>query len=84
TGEIGGAVFTGLTAATADYAAISGKKLKAAADDLATAFSSPAEGARRLDKELNFLSDTQKNAIAGMEAEGDRFGAQTLLLDALK
>lgn len=84
TGEIGGAVFTGLTAATADYAAISGKKLKAAAEDLATAFSSPAEGARRLDKELHFLSDPQKNAIADIEAEGDRFGAQTLLLDALK
>lgn len=82
--QVGGALFAELTGIVDDFAVATGRKAPDAAKVLAQAFADPAEGAKRLDKELGILSASQLLAIERFDRLGDRAQAQGVLLDALK
>lgn len=83
TGKIAGDVLIGLTGITEKYADATGNDAKKAAEELASLFSDPAEGAKKLNAELGFLNVTQLARIKQLADEGDRMGAQKALYAAL-
>ena len=84
TRQIGGSLFGELASIVADFARATGTEVPEAARTLAQAFAEPEAGAKRLDKELDFLSASQLLAIERFIRLGDRASAQQVLFDALK
>ncbi len=83
TGKTGRENFTDLIAVTNNYAAVSGKSTADAAKRLAAALADPAAGAEDLDRELNFLSQSQLDLIRSTAAAGKIVEAQRLIIVAL-
>lgn len=84
TGKIGTEMYVGLIGSAKDYAATTGQDISDANKALAQAFADPAKGADALNEQLGFLNDTTRENIQRLAAQGDRLGAQKLLLDAYK
>jgi phage-related minor tail protein len=84
TGKIGTEMYGGLIGSVKDYAATTGQSVPDATKALAEAFADPAKGADTLDKQLAILNDTTRENIQRLAAQGDRLGAQKLLLDTYK
>ncbi|MDE3748617.1 phage tail length tape measure family protein [Methylobacterium radiotolerans] len=84
TGKIGEAMFTGLIGSVRDYAATTGQQVPDATKALADAFADPAKGADALDRQLAILNDTTRENIQRLAAQGDRLGAQRVLMDAYR
>lgn len=79
-----GQVLEGLTALTKDYAAATGKDMKAAAIDLAQMFGDSAAGAQAVAEKYGVLSQAQVDHITKLVEEGNAVGAQSALLKALE
>ena len=73
--EVGGPMFQRLTGMTRDFAAAMGTDGPKAAMMLADAFAHPAEGAKKLDAQLNFLTADQILLIEKFERQGQIFYA---------
>lgn len=84
TGRIGPDILGGLISTTRDYAKLSGQDAPEAARELAAAFADPSRGADDLNKRLGFLNSTTREMIQRLDAQGDRLGAQRVMLDAYK
>lgn len=84
TGKIGTEMYGGLIGTVKDYAATTGQDVPSATKALAAAFADPARGADTLDKQLAILNDTTRENIQRLAAQGDRLGAQKMLLDAYR
>ncbi len=84
TRQIGATLFQELTADIDQSARAMGVDAPAAAKKLAGAFADPAKGARQLDAEYDILTAAQLQQIETMGREGDRIGAQNVLLAAWK
>lgn len=84
TGKIGTEMYVGLIGSAKDYAATTGQDISDANKALAQAFADPAKGADTLNEQLGFLNDTTRENIQRLAAQGDRLGAQKLLLDSYK
>lgn len=84
TGKIGTEMYVGLIGSAKDYAATTGQDISDANKALAQAFADPAKGADALNEQLGFLNDTTRENIQRLAAQGDRLGAQKVLLDAYK
>ncbi|MHC2017142.1 phage tail length tape measure family protein [Methylobacterium sp. CM6247] len=82
TGQIGTEMYAGLLASVRDYANATRQDLPEAGAALAVAFADPTRGAEKLNAQLGFLDDTALQAIGRLQAQGDRLGAQKMLLDA--
>lgn len=80
--QIGGQLLGSLTTDIDKSARAMGIDAPAAAKTLATAFSDPARGARELDQQYDILTAAQLRQIETLQAQGDRIGAQNILLDA--
>ncbi|WP_029002720.1 phage tail tape measure protein [Azorhizobium doebereinerae] len=83
TGRTGRENFTDLIAVTNNYATLTGKSAADAAKRLAAALADPAAGAEDLDKELNFLSQSELDLIKSTAAAGKIVEAQRLIIVAL-
>jgi len=66
-----------------DLAAATGTDAKAAAKQLGDLFASPADGIRKLDTAINFLTVSQAAAIRTMLEHGERAKAVDLAIEAL-
>lgn len=84
TGKIGADMFKGIGETAKDYAATTGQDLPTAISALAGAFADPAKGADALNKQLGFLDAATRENIQTLSAQGDRLGAQKVLLDAYR
>jgi lambda family phage tail tape measure protein len=84
TGKIGTEMYGGLIGTVKDYAATTGQDVPSATKALAAAFADPVRGADELDKQLSVLNDTTRENIQRLVAQGDRLGAQRVLLDAYR
>ncbi|TXN40447.1 transglycosylase SLT domain-containing protein [Methylobacterium sp. WL30] len=84
TGQIGSEMYAGLIGTAKDYAATTGQELPDATKALAAAFADPAKGADTLNAQLGFLNDTTRENVQRLQAQGDRLGAQKVLLDAYR
>lgn len=84
TGKIGTEMYAGLIGSAKDYAATTGQDITDANKALAAAFADPAKGADDLNAQLGFLNDTTRENIQRLAAQGDRLGAQKLLLDGYR
>lgn len=81
---VSAAIFKGLGASVADFAAATGTDLPTAAKKLAGAFADPVKGAKDLESALGTLTAEQLLTIEKMAALGDKAGAQAAQLDALQ
>ncbi|WP_198157611.1 phage tail length tape measure family protein [Methylobacterium nodulans] len=82
TGRIGREMFDGLARTAKDFAATTGQDLADVAQMQAQAFADPSRGADMLNEKLGFLNDRTRETIQRLQAQGDRLGAQRVLLDA--
>ncbi|ACL58946.1 phage tail length tape measure family protein [Methylobacterium nodulans] len=82
TGKIGADMLVGLGKTAKDFAATTGQELPDAYKELAQAFADPARGAETLNEKLGFLNARTRENIQTLVAQGDRLGAQRVLLDA--
>ncbi|MCC0807481.1 hypothetical protein FPV16_14785 [Methylobacterium sp. W2] len=84
TGQIGTEMYAGLLASVRDYATATRQDLPEAGAALAEVFGNGdlARGAQTLNAQLGFLDDATLQTITRLQAQGDRLGAQKVLLDA--
>lgn len=83
TGKIGGEVLEGLISLSKDYASFVGMDAKEATEALAAAFSEPDKAARDMTRQFGLLDQATLDTIDSLTKQGDRLGAQKLLLEAL-
>ncbi len=81
--QVGQQMFGKLMHMTADFAAAMGTDIPKAGQALAESFAHPAEGAKKLNAELNFLSGDQLLLIERLERQGKIMEAMQVLYDAL-
>ena len=84
TRQIGGDLFRALAEDIDRSARVMGVDAPEAAKQLASAFADPAKGAHELDAAYNILTAAQLQQIDTLQRQGDRIGAQTVLLQAWK
>ncbi len=72
-----------LTGVVGDFAAVTGQDATKAAQQLAKALQSPADGAKRLDEQFNLFSAGELIAIERMVKFGDAASAQEKIIDRL-
>lgn len=83
-GNVGGENLERVLRLSADYAALTGSTLPAAASKLASALNSPADGLRKLERGFGDLGPEVEAAVRKLDAMGDRAGAIALLIEALE
>lgn len=83
-GNVGGENLERVLRLSADYAALTGSTLPAAASKLASALNSPADGLRKLERGFGDLGPEVEAAVRQLDAMGDRAGAISLLIEALE
>jgi lambda family phage tail tape measure protein len=83
TGEIGPQAFRSATEAAVGYAAATGKTAEDVARDFAAMARAPSKFALEANRQLNFLTAAQYQAIKGFEETGRTAQAQGVILDAL-
>lgn len=81
--EMSKPMFDQLQGMVSDFATATGQKAPAAARELAQAMEDPLKGALKLDKQLNFLTGTELEAIHTATEHGDTMKAQQIIIDAL-
>ncbi len=84
TRQIGGQLFGALTSDIDKSARAMGVDAPESAKRLAAAFADPTKGAKDLDAEFNILNTSQLRQIETLQRQGDRIGAQNVLLQAWK
>lgn len=83
TGKIGGEVITGLITLSKDYASFVGIEVKDATEGLAKSFAEPDKAAREMTRQFGLMDQETLKTIDSLMEQGDRLGAQKLLLEAL-
>lgn len=83
-GNISGQQFERTLKAAADLAAFTGTDVPAAAETLAKALASPAQGIERLQRTIGYLDESQIKAIKTMVEMGDTVGAQNEILEIME
>jgi|GEM_PF-737578 len=83
TGKIGKEVMTGLVGITKDFASFIGKDVPEASGILAKSFSEPDKAAREMTRQFGLMDQETLKTIDSLVKQGDRLGAQKLLLEAL-
>ncbi|MFE1598182.1 phage tail length tape measure family protein [Methylobacterium sp. ID0610] len=82
TGQISQQMFSGVIKTAKDFAVTTGQEVPDAIKDLASAFADPSRGADALNERLGFLNDRTRETVQRLQAQGDKLGAQRVLLDA--
>lgn len=82
--QVSGQMFARLTGMARDFAAGMGIEMPKAAEVLAESFAHPAEGAKKLDAQLNFLSADQLLLIERLDRQGQTLEAQKVMYQALE
>lgn len=83
-GNIAGDQLTRVLKLSTDYAAFNKTDMSSAAEALGKALASPAQGMERLQRQVGYLTQSEKDLIRELEESGDRIGAQTKLLEILE
>lgn len=83
TGQIGAEMYGGLIRIAKDYATVAGGDLAEAQKELASSFADPARGVDALTEKVGGFNDRITQNIKNLAAQGDRLGAQRVLLDGL-
>src|SRR5258708_14549719 len=81
---LSGAAFQQLTGIVDDFAYATGKKVPAAAQELARAMEDPLKGAQALDKQFNLLTADQLLHIETLVRHGQTYEAHQVLIKALE
>lgn len=81
TGKIGGEIISGLIAVSKDYASFMGVDSVKATKDLAEAFSEPDKAAREMTRTFGLMDQETLKTIDSLIKQGDRLGAQKILMD---
>lgn len=83
-GDFSEEVFTRLIKVSADYAAQMKTDLPGAADTLAKAMASPAQGMERLQRQIGYINESTKSYIKSLDESGQTIAAQNELLKLLE
>lgn len=84
TGRVDAGVLAGAVAATPDFAKLLGTDQKDAAGQLAGALGDVSRGAGDLAQRYGLLNDATAESVRRLDAQGDRLGAQRLLLASVR
>ncbi|WP_437871519.1 phage tail length tape measure family protein [Methylorubrum extorquens] len=84
TGRVDAGVLAGAVAATPDFAKLLGADQKDAAGQLAGALGDVSRGAGDLAQRYGLLNDATAESVRRLDAQGDRLGAQRLLLASVR
>ncbi|HEV7286541.1 MAG TPA: phage tail length tape measure family protein, partial [Kaistia sp.] len=82
TGRIGGQAMERIIALSRDYGTAIGKDAVIAAAELGEALADPAQGAEKLTRRFNLLTDAQLQNVRALAAQGQHAKAQLVVLDA--